>query len=109
LKDALAGLGHSADRLLLKGLADQLAIRGHLAFRAIRDPPPQAIQATLSKRDHISLDRGPTDSNNLGCVLPRGPVVQQPEDQHFLSDTGVGMNGTFLVDDSLLLLGQLNA
>ena len=32
MKDAVAGLGDSADGLLLEGLANQLAISGHLAF-----------------------------------------------------------------------------
>src|SRR4051812_23132300 len=63
LKDPFAGLGDGADRLVLEGLANQLAIFGHLAPRAIGDPPPQAIQATLSKRRHVALHGGPTDAD----------------------------------------------
>ncbi len=109
LKDAFAGLGDGADGLLLEGLANQLAISSHLALRAIRVPPPQAIQATLPKRGHVSLNGGPTDASDLGRVLPRGPIVQQPEHEHFLTDAWIGMSRPFLVDDSLLLLGQTNA
>src|SRR4051812_7931274 len=103
LKDPFTGLGDGADGLFLEGLANQLAISGHLALRAIRVPPPQAIQATLSKRGHVSLNGGPTDADDLSRVLPRGPMVQQPDHEHFLTDTRVWMSGPFLVDDSLLL------
>ena len=52
LEDAFARLGHGAGRLLLEGLADQLAIGGHLAHRAMgfhrRRPsrPPSRNAAT---------------------------------------------------------------
>ncbi len=109
LKDTLAGLGHGADGLFLERLADQVAISGHLADRAIRVPLPQTLQTALSKRGYVPLNGGPTDSDDLGRVLARDSVMQQPANKHLLPDSRVGMNGSFLIDDSLLLLRQLNS
>ena len=49
LKDAFARIGDRKGRLLLEGLADQDAIGGHLAHRAIGIVVPQAVQAPLAK------------------------------------------------------------
>src|SRR6516162_7856539 len=54
LKDALRGLGHGADGLLLERLANQIAIAGHLADRAIGLPTPQAFQAIFSEGGHVA-------------------------------------------------------
>src|SRR3954452_17603410 len=106
LKDAFTRFGHGASGLLLEGLADQVAISGHFAHWAIGIPLPQAIQIPLSKRGHVPLDGGSTGSDDLGRVLALDPVVQQPKDQHLFPDPRVGMRAPFLVNDSLLLLGQ---
>ncbi len=62
-----------------------------------------------SKRGHIPLDGGPTDSDSLGCLLTREPVVQQQKHEHLFADTEVGMTAPFLVDDALLFLAQPHA
>ena len=109
LKDAFARLGDGRGWLLLEGGADQLAIGGHLAHRATEIPLPQAVQAPLPKRGHVSLDGGPTDSDSLGRMLTREPGVQQPKHEHLFADAEVGMTAPFLVDDALLFLGQPHA
>jgi hypothetical protein len=50
LKDAFAGLGDGADRSLLEGLANRLAISRHRALRAIR-VPPECTTAAWHERD----------------------------------------------------------
>ena len=109
LKDAFARLGDGRGWLLLEGGADQLAIGGHLAHRATEIPLPQAVQAPLPKRGHVSLDGGPTDSDSLGRMLTREPGVQQPKHEHLFANSEVGMTAPFLVDDALLFLGQPHA
>jgi hypothetical protein len=109
LKDALARFGHGVDGLLLEGFADQLAVGGHFADRAIGVPLPQTVQASLTKRRHVSLHGGSTNSDDLGRFLARDCVVQQPNDEHLLTDSRVRMRGSLFVDNALLLLGQLHA
>ncbi len=75
LKDPFARLGHGASGLSLEGFADQLAIGGHLADRAIEVPPPESVQAALSEGDHVALDCGPTDAHDLSRLLACEPAV----------------------------------
>ena len=109
LIDPFTGLSHGTDRLFLKGLVDQFAISGHLTDRAVGVPPPQALQAAFSKGGNVPLDRGPTDSRDLGCILASETVMQQPQREHLLPDACVRVSQPLLIDDLLLLLGQLNA
>jgi hypothetical protein len=74
--------------LLFKGFADQFAISCHLTDRAIGIPSPQAFQATFSKGGYVPLEGGPTDSNDLGRILPSEPVMQKPQRKHLLADAG---------------------
>src|SRR6476660_1331401 len=69
LEDAVTGFRHGADRLLLEGFTDRLAIRSHLAFRSIGVPSPQPVQAAVAKRGDIPLDSGPTNPNDLSRLL----------------------------------------
>jgi hypothetical protein len=109
LKNAFARLGYGTDGLLLEGLADQLAISSHFTDRAVDVPLPQSVQASLSKCGYIPLDSGPTDADNLGDVLPRKPLMQQPKHEHLFPNSLVGMKGPLFVNDALLLLAQLHA
>jgi hypothetical protein len=70
-------------------------------------PLPQAVQASLSERRHVPLDGGPTNADDLSGLLTRHPLVQQSNDEHLFADSWVGMGGAFLVDDALLLGGQM--
>ena len=67
--------------------------------------PPQAVQAPVAKCDHVAVDGGATEADDLGGLLPGRAAVEQPEDQHLLTDPQVGMRGPLLVDDPLLVLG----
>ncbi len=49
LDDVFGRLGHGMNELLLEGLANQRAIGGHFADRAIEVPLPQTIQAPRPK------------------------------------------------------------
>ena len=94
---------------LLERLADQVAIGGQFAHRALDVPLPQAVQAPVSERGDVPLDGGSSDPGDLGRLLARQSAVQQPEDQHLFADPRVGMGGPLLIDDPLLLFGQLHA
>lgn len=74
-KDAFARFGHGAGGLILEGFADQIAIGGHFADRAIEVPTPESVQGSLSERDHVALDCGPTNANDLGRLLACDPLV----------------------------------
>ena len=71
LKDPFARLGHGTGGLLLEGFADQIAIGGHFTDRTIDLATPQSIQASLSERDHITLDRRSPHTDDLGRVKVR--------------------------------------
>jgi hypothetical protein len=75
LKDPFARLGHGAGGSFLEGLADQLAIGGHFAFRVIDLPSPKSLQPLLPERDHVALNRGPTHADDLGGLLACEPTV----------------------------------
>ena len=75
LKDAFARFGHGAGGLIREGFADQRAIGGHFADRAIEVPPPESVQSSLSKRHHVTLDCGSTNANDLGSLLACDPFV----------------------------------
>jgi hypothetical protein len=107
--EAIACFGDGADGGLLERRADQVAIGGHLTDRPFDVPASEPIQAAVAERGHISLDRGPPDAGDLGGVLPREAAVQQPENEHLFPDPRVGMGRPLLVDDGLLLRGQLDA
>ncbi len=55
LKDAFAGLGDGADRLILEGLANRLAISRHRALRAIRVPPEWTIAAWRDRDNRLDV------------------------------------------------------
>jgi hypothetical protein len=108
LKDPLRRLGHGTSGLILEGFADQLSISRHFADRPIDVPTPESVQAALPERDHVTLNCGPTNANDFGRLLACYTVVKQPEHEHFFADTQIGVRGPFLVNDSLLLFGQLD-
>ena len=108
LKDPLRRLGHGASGLILERFADQLSIGGHFTDRPIDVPTPESVQAALPERDHVTLNCGPTNANDFGRLLACYTVVKQPEHEHFFADTQIGVRGPFLVNDSLLLFGQLD-
>jgi hypothetical protein len=108
LKDPLSRLGNGASGLVLERFADQLSIGSHFAHRPINVRTPKSVQAALPERDHVTLDRSPTNADDLGRLLACDPVVKQPQHKHFFTDAQIGMRGPFLVNDSLLLFGQLD-
>lgn len=75
LKDPFARLGHSADGSFLEGLADQLAIGSHFADWVIDLSSPKTVQAPFPKRNHVALNRGPTDADDLSGLLASEPTV----------------------------------
>ena len=109
LVEAFAGFGDGADGAFLERLADQVAIGGQFAHRPLDVPLPQPVQAPVSERGDVALDGGSSDPGDLGRFLARQSAVQQPEDQHLFADPRVGMGGPLLIDDPLLLFGQLHA
>jgi hypothetical protein len=74
-KDPFARFGHGAGWSFLEGLADQLAIGGHFAFRVIDLPSPKSVQPLLPERDHVALNRGPTHTDDLSRLLACEPTV----------------------------------
>ena len=109
LIQAFAGLGDRADGGLVERLSNQVPICGQFAHRALDVPLPQAVQAPVAECGEVALDGGSSDPGDLGRFLARQSAVQQPEDQHLFADSGVGMGGPLLIDDPLLLFGQLHA
>jgi hypothetical protein len=56
------------------GLADPIAIGVNLTPGTMGVPLPEAIQATLSKRDLVLMDGGSNDADDLGAAFRRmGP------------------------------------
>jgi hypothetical protein len=75
LENTFARFGHGVCGLFLEGFADQITIRSHFADRTIDRPATKTVQATLSKRDDVTLDCGPTNPNDFRSLLARHPVV----------------------------------
>ena len=108
LKDPFPRLGHGTGGLILKGFADQLAISGHFADRTIEVPASESVQSSLSKGDDVTLDCSPSDTDDLGGLPACDSIVQEPKNKHPFPDAQIGVSGPFFVNDSLLLVSELN-
>jgi hypothetical protein len=106
---AFAGVGSGANGALLERLANPVARSGQFAHRALDVPPPQAVPVPVSERGEVALDGGPSDPGDRSGLVACQARGQQPEDQHLLADPWVGMGGPLLMNDPLLLFGQLHA
>jgi len=78
LKDAFARLGYGTNRMLLEGLADQLATGSQFTDRAMDAPLPRTVQARVSERGHVLLARGKTDARSLGVS---NELMSLPQDE----------------------------
>ena len=108
LVEAFAGFGYGTDGAFLERRANPVPIGGQFAHWPRDVPLSQPVQAPVSERGEVALDGGSSDPSNLGGFLTRQSAVQRPEHQHLFADPGVGMEDPLLIDDPLLLVGQLH-
>ena len=107
--DSVARLGNRADRLVLERCPDDIAECDQLAHWPSHIRAPKPIQSTSPIGIQIPLHRGPRYLNDFRRLLTGQAAMEEPDRPHLVTNWETGVARPLLIDNPLLVFGELYA